>query len=121
MATVICDETETLPDLTLLDQRRSGAVCVVALLLRCVVAVLRHCVRRRAPLLVAVVTVRELGGALRLAELQLDLPVLLLHLSDPGLQDGSLQNLCGGRVGQAGRQEEGAAILGGTTRQPALA
>ncbi|MEQ2192764.1 hypothetical protein XENOCAPTIV_016907, partial [Xenoophorus captivus] len=99
------------PDLTLLDGRRPGAVCVVVLFLRRVVAILWHGVRRRAPLLVAVVTLGKLGGgALRLAELQLDLPVLLLNLSDPRLQDGPLQDLCGRGVGQTGRQEEGATV-----------
>lgn len=79
------------PDLTLLDGGRSGTVRVVVLLLRRVVPVLRARVRRGSPLLVAVVTVRRLGGgALRLAEPQPDLPVLFLHLSNPRLQDGSL-------------------------------
>lgn len=101
-------------DLTLLDGRRARTLRVIGPLLRCVVAVLRPRVGRGPPLLVAVVTVLRLGGgAQRLAELQADLPVLLLHLSDPGLQDGPLQDSGSGGVGQAGRQEEGAAIWGG--------
>lgn len=101
-----------LADLTLLDGWRSGAVSVVVPLLRRVVAVLWHCVGGRTPLLVAVVTLSELGGggALRLTELQLDPAVLLLHLTDPRLQDSTLQHRRGGRVRQTGRQKEGAAI-----------
>lgn len=73
-------------DLTLLDGGRSGTLCViVVLLLRCVVPVLWTRVRRGAPLLVAIVTLRLLGSGalLRMAELQPDLSVLLLHLSYP--------------------------------------
>lgn len=87
---------------------------MVALLLGRVVAVLGPRVRRSPPLLVAIVTVLQLGGgALRLAELQTDLPVLLLHLADPRLQRGSLQDSGRRGVGQAGGQEEGATICGG--------
>lgn len=98
------------PDLTLLDAGRPPAVCVVVPLLRRVVPVLRSRVRRGPPLLVAIGTVGRLGsGALRLAELQSDLPVLFLHLPNPRLEDGSLQNLGCRGVGQTGGQEEGAA------------
>lgn len=101
-------------DLTLLDGGRSGTLRVVALLLRRVVPVLRSRVRGGSPLLVAIVTVLWLaGGALRLAELQPDLPVLLLHLSNPRLEDGPLQDSGCRRVGQTGGQEEGATICGG--------
>ena len=87
---------------------------MVVLLLRRVVSVFRSGVSGGPPLLVAIVTVRRLGGgALRLAELQPDLPVLFLHLSNPGLEHGSLQDSGRWSVGQAGSQEEGAAICGG--------
>ena len=102
------------PHLTLLDGGRSGTLGVVVLLLRRVVSVLRSRVRGGSPLLVAIVTVRRLGGgALRLAELQPDLPVLFLHLSNPGLEHGSLQDSGRRCVGQTGSQEEGASICGG--------
>lgn len=104
-------------DLTLLDGGGAGTVGAVALVLRRVVTVLGARVRRGDPLLVAVVTLLRLGdGVLRLAELQTDLPVLLLHLAHPRLQDGPLQDLGRGRVGQTGRQEEGAAICGGVAK-----
>lgn len=79
------------PDLTLLDGGWAGTPRVVVLLLCRVVAILGPRVCRRAPLLVAIVTIRCLAShTLRLAELQADLPVLLLHLPNPRLKDGPL-------------------------------
>lgn len=84
---------------------------MVVLLLGGVVPVLWSRIRRGPPLLVAVVTIWRLaGGALRLAELQPDLPVLLFHLSNPRLQDGALQDLGCRGVDQTGSQEERAAV-----------
>lgn len=106
------------PDLTLLDGGRSGTLRVVVLLLCRVVPVLGPRVRGGSPLLVAIVAVRRLGGgALRLAELQPDLAVLFLHLSNPRLEDGSLQDSGCRCVGQTGSQQEGATICGGRRRE----
>lgn len=103
-------------DLTLLHGGRARTLGVVVPLLRRVVPVLRPRVRRGAPLLVAIVTVRRLvGRPLRLAELQPDPPVLLLHLSNPGLQRRPVRQPGRRGAGQAGRQQEGAPVCGDQT------
>lgn len=71
-------------NLTLLGGGRARTLAVIGPFLGCVLHVFWTGVCRCHPLLVAIVTISRLGSqALRLAQLESDLPVLFLHLSNP--------------------------------------
>lgn len=103
-------------NLTLLRGGRARTLAVIGPFLCCVLHVLWTGVCRCHPLLVAIVTLGRLGSqALRLAQLESDLPVLFLYLSNPWCQDIPFQQPCFCRFHQACGEEQGTPVWYGTT------
>ncbi len=88
---------------------RARALAVIGPFLGCVLHVFLTGVCRCHPLLVAIVTLGRLGSQalLRLAQLESDLPVLFLHLSNPWCQDVPFQQPCFCGFHQACGEEQG--------------
>ncbi len=104
-------------NLTLLGGGRARTLAVIGPFLGCVLHVFWTGVCRCYPLLVAIVTLGRLGSQalLRLAQLESDLPVLFLHLSNPRCQDVPFQQPCFCGFHQACGEEQGTPVWYGTT------